>query len=71
MAREYFADSGVLPVGGFGDGWLQPGGVGVFAPDGSVQGHWLAPGVGGAIALRHTLGASSAAWKLPEERRSA
>ena len=47
VAREYFADSGFLPVGSFGDGWLQAGGVGVFAPDGSVQGHLLAPGVGG------------------------
>ena len=66
VAREYFADSGFLPVGSFGDGWLQAGELGVFDA-GALAG---ARGRQ-AIALRHTLGASSAAWKLPEERRSA
>jgi hypothetical protein len=45
VAREYFADSAFLPVECFGDGWLHAGEVGVFAPDGSMQRHWLAPGV--------------------------
>jgi hypothetical protein len=47
VAREYFADSAFLSVDSFGDGWLHAGEVGVFVPDGSVQRHWLAPGVGG------------------------
>ncbi|MFY9650380.1 hypothetical protein, partial [Trebonia sp.] len=44
---EYFAGSAFLSVDSFGDGWVHAGEAGVFAPDGLVQGHWLAAGVGG------------------------
>ena len=70
MAREYFADSAFLSMDSFGGGWLHAGGMGVFAPDGSMRRHWLAPGVRGRRAAAYAR-ASSAAWKLPEERRSA
>jgi hypothetical protein len=47
LARGYFSDSAFLPADSFGDGWLQAGEVGVFAADGSMRRHWLAPGAGG------------------------
>lgn len=71
VACEYFAGSAFFLVDSFGDGWVHAGEAGVFAPDGSMQRHWLAGRGRRAIGLRHTLGASSAAWRLPEERRSA